>query len=120
MQNKIRQSTEIEQPIGLDKTWNIEILPNFKAVVRSGQIINLTEKEYYILEYLMSNQGRTISRDELINEIWKRENKPNNNNLSVRINFLRKKMDKDYFPRLLHTRRGFGYIFYPFMLKSNC
>lgn len=80
-----------------------------KHVKRGGQDIRLTSKEFAILEYLMRNPGRVLSKDSIISHVWDFDADVLPNNVEVFITFLRAKIDKPFKHPLLHTVRGFGY-----------
>lgn len=84
---------------------------NSKKVIRSGKQIELTAKEFSLLEYFMRNKQRVISRAELAEKIWDITFDTGTNVIDVYVNFLRKKIDKDFPSKLIHTQIGFGYIF---------
>lgn len=80
------------------------------AVRRSGKNINLTAKEYALLEYLMRSAGRVVSKDVLINQVWNEDGDVLLNTVEVYIGYLRNKIDKPFSAvPLIHTIRGFGY-----------
>jgi DNA-binding response OmpR family regulator len=81
-----------------------------KIAHRGGKSIMLTAKEFDLLEYFMSNAGRVISKSELAEKVWDITFDTGTNVVEVYINILRKKIDKDFTPKLLHTRIGLGYI----------
>lgn len=83
--------------------------PALKTVNRAGKDIRLTSKEYAILEYLMRNSGRVLSKDNIIAHVWDFDADVLPNNVEVFITFLRSKIDKPFKKPLLHTVRGFGY-----------
>jgi len=76
---------------------------------RSGKQIELTAREYALLEYFMSNRGKLISRQELAKEIWGYNFDPGTNVVDVYVNHLRNKIDTDFAVKLLQTERGKGY-----------
>lgn len=79
-------------------------------VKRAGNRIELSNKEYALLEYLMRNAGRTLSKDSIISHVWDFEADVLPNTVEVYIGYLRNKVDKPFKgKRLIHTRRGFGY-----------
>jgi DNA-binding response OmpR family regulator len=78
-------------------------------VQRAGRKIELTAKEYALLEYLMRNAGRRITRSMIIEHVWNLNFDTNTNVVDVYINYLRKKLDKDSPSPLIHTIRGVGY-----------
>jgi two-component system, OmpR family, copper resistance phosphate regulon response regulator CusR len=81
-----------------------------KTVLRKGVQIELTAKEYTLLEFLGRNKGKVISRAEIAEKIWKLNFETGTNYIDVYINYLRKKIDKDYPNKLIHTRVGLGYL----------
>ncbi len=81
-----------------------------KKVTRADKEIILTSREYHILELLLRNQGRVLDRAEIAEKIWNFQFYPGTNVIDVHINSLRKKLDKDFSPRLIHTVTGVGYI----------
>lgn len=83
--------------------------PADKRVERAGQFIRLTSKEFAILEYLMRNPGRVLSKDNIISHVWNFDADVLPNNVEVFITFIRAKIDKPFKKPLLHTVRGFGY-----------
>jgi two-component system, OmpR family, copper resistance phosphate regulon response regulator CusR len=92
------------------KVANLEIDTEFKSVKRENQVIELTQKEFSLLEYLILNKNKIISKNEISDHIWDQKNQQSLNLVEVYINFLRKKIDKDFEPKLIHTKSGMGYI----------
>lgn len=80
-----------------------------KTVIRSGRRIDLTAKEYYLLEIFMKNKGKLLSREYIISQVWGIDFDPGTNVIDVYVNYLRKKIDKDFEPKLIHTKFGFGF-----------
>jgi DNA-binding response OmpR family regulator len=78
--------------------------------MRDGQNIELTPKEFSLLEYLIKNKGRVVSKADIAENLWEQNNQQSLNVIEVYINFLRKKIDKDFTPKLIHTKTGMGYI----------
>ena len=76
---------------------------------RAGKQIELTAREYALIEYFMSNRGKLISRQELAKEIWGYNFDPGTNVVDVYVNHLRNKIDADFAVKLLQTERGKGY-----------
>jgi DNA-binding response OmpR family regulator len=76
---------------------------------RSGVPIDLTAREYALIEYFMNNRGKLISRQELSKEIWGYNFDPGTNVVDVYVNHLRKKIDTGFETKLLQTERGKGY-----------
>lgn len=92
------------------KVADLEMDLDTKTVLRAGQEITLTAKEFGLLEYFIRNQGRVISKAELAEKIWDVTFDTGTNVIEVYVNFLRKKIDKDFEPKLLHTQIGMGYV----------
>ncbi|MSU45072.1 MAG: response regulator transcription factor [Candidatus Zambryskibacteria bacterium] len=93
--------------------WKIEdlVLDRIKhEVTRSGKYINLTPKEYKILNMLLTHKGEAISREKLIANVWTPEFKESNNELNVHIRYLRTKIDRKGDKPLVHTVRGVGFM----------
>ena len=81
-----------------------------KSVTRGGRSIELSAKEYALLEYLMLNQGIVLSREKIENHIWNFDYEGGTNVVDVYISYLRKKIDEGQEMRLIHTVRGRGYV----------
>jgi len=81
-----------------------------KTVFRRGVKIDLTAKEFQLLELLMRNKGRVMSKAEIAEKVWDVSFDSGTNVIEVYINFLRKKIDRGYDPKLIHTLIGMGYI----------
>jgi two-component system, OmpR family, copper resistance phosphate regulon response regulator CusR len=92
------------------KVANLELDPDSKIVTRNGQNIELTPKEFLLLEFLLKNKGKIISKAEISDSLWESNAQQSLNVVEVYINFLRKKIDKDYIPKLIHTKTGMGYV----------
>lgn len=92
------------------KVDSLELDLDNKFAYREGQQITLTAKEFELLEYFMRNKGRVISKLELAERIWDITFDTGTNVVEVYINLLRRKIDKNFSPKLIHTRVGFGYI----------
>jgi DNA-binding response OmpR family regulator len=78
---------------------------------RDGRIIDLTPREFTLLEYLMQNAGKTLSRALLTKEVWNMPAETNTNIVDVYIKYLRDKLDGDHSVKLIRTIRGMGYLF---------
>jgi heavy metal response regulator len=81
-----------------------------RAVTRSGKRIDLTLKEYALLEFLMRHAGRPLARTMIIEHVWDIHFDSISNVVDVHINSLRNKIDRGFAPPLIHTIRGVGYI----------
>jgi two-component system copper resistance phosphate regulon response regulator CusR len=80
------------------------------AVTRAGKPVNLTAKEYALIEFLVLNQGRVVGREQIGQHVWDENFDPFSNVIDVYIKRLRSKLDTGFGRRLIHTRRGEGYI----------
>lgn len=81
-----------------------------RRVFREDKEVVLTPKEFSLLEYLLRNKGRVLSRTQIIENIWGYTFDPNSNVVDVHIKFLREKVDAGFGRKLIHTVRGAGYI----------
>ena len=88
---------------------DLSIDPITRRVERNGKEILLTQKEYLLLEYLVRNAGRTVTRDMIGEHVWKHRLDPLTNVVDVYINYLRRKLDEDKEHPLIKTVRGVGY-----------
>lgn len=84
--------------------------PVSKVVTRAGQPVQLTAREFALLHYLLRNQGRVVSRVDILEHVWETSFDTGSNVIDVYINFLRKKIDKNFEPKLIHTLVGMGYV----------
>jgi DNA-binding response OmpR family regulator len=80
-----------------------------KEVIRAGVPINLTAKEFKLLELLVRNKGKVFSKTELAEKVWGLSYDTGTNTIEVYINFLRNKIDKPFKDKLIYTKTGFGY-----------
>ncbi len=80
-----------------------------RRVERAGKLIELTSKEFALLEYLMRNAGRRVTRAMIVEHVWNLSFDTSTNIVDVYINYLRRKVDADHSSRLIHTVRGVGY-----------
>lgn len=92
------------------KVADLELNPHIKTVMRAGELIELTSKEYGLLEYLMRNKGRIVSRIEISEKVWDINFDTNTNIVDVYVNYLRNKVDKKFDHKLIHTVVGMGYV----------
>jgi DNA-binding response OmpR family regulator len=84
-----------------------------RKVARGGRAIELTTKEFALLEYLMRNAGRRLTRAMIIEHVWNLTFDSTTNVVDVYINYLRRKVDDGFSPSLIHTVRGVGYQMIP-------
>ena len=84
--------------------------PISREVHRGDDLIELTSKEYGILEYLLRNSGKILTKSQIAEHVWNYDFEYNSNIIEVYIRYLRKKLDDSYDKKLIHTVRGAGYI----------
>lgn len=92
---------------------DVVLNPDTFSVTRQDKNIILSQKEFALLEYLMNNPGRVLSKETIMDHVWDYDADILPNTVEVYIGYLRNKLDKPFAtsPSLIHTRRGFGYIF---------
>ena len=83
---------------------------NAKIVTRNSVELNLTPREFNLLEFLMRNPEKVLSRDQIAREVWDTHFDTGTNFIDVYINYLRKKIDKPFDHRLIHTKTGMGFV----------
>lgn len=91
------------------RVGDLTLDPSLKKVTRASQEINLTTKEYGVLEYLIRNTGKVLSKEQIISHVWDFDADVLPNNVELFIMFLRRKIDKPFDSKLIHTVPGFGY-----------
>ena len=91
------------------RVGDLTLDPSLKKVTRASQEISLTTKEYGVLEYLMRNTGKVLSKEQIIAHVWDFDADVLPNNVELFIMFLRRKVDKPFGKKLIHTVPGFGY-----------
>lgn len=89
---------------------NLKVDFDAKTVFRDDLLIKLSGREYSILEYLIRNKGKILSRERIEDHIWNYDYEGGTNVIDVYIRYLRKKIDDSYTPKLIHTIRGLGYV----------
>jgi two-component system, OmpR family, response regulator len=109
VQALIRRSTRTTEPARLAiGDLSIDLIK--REVVRSGQKIELQPREYGLLEYLMRQTGRVVSKTMIMEHIWNYHFDPQTNVVDVLVCRLRNKIDREFHPKLIHTIRGVGYV----------
>jgi len=92
------------------KIADLTLSPVTHKVTRGGKEIELTSKEYSLLEYFIRNSDRVLTRTMISEHVWDYHFDSMTNVIDVYVNYLRRKIDKDFEPKLIHTIRGVGYI----------
>ncbi len=89
---------------------DLRLDPATRVVTRAGRRIELTAREYALLEYLLRNAGRVLSRALIAQHVWGTSFDTFTNVIDVYVNYLRRKIDAEHHPKLIHTVRGAGYV----------
>lgn len=107
-----RGSATPEQEAAVDKMQLADLVLNLndKTATRSGRKIDLTATEYRLLKYMLTNKKRLLSRMDILEHVWGVDFNMNTKVVDVYVNYLRKKIDKDFDNKLVHTVIGMGYI----------
>jgi len=92
------------------KLSDLEMDLDAKTVSRSGKNVDLTAKEFQLLEFLLRHKNKVVSRAEIAEKVWDITFDTGTNIIDVYVNFLRNKIDKNFSPKLIHTNFGMGYI----------
>ncbi|MCB2375990.1 response regulator transcription factor [Hymenobacter sp. BT635] len=92
------------------KVADLQLFGSSKIVKRGNKRIDLTGRELALLEYFMHNQGRALTRHEIVHKVWDLAFDTGTNVVDVYVNYLRKKIDREFEPKLIHTLNGIGYI----------
>jgi len=109
LQALMRRSSRGNSPVEIkvaDLTLNLVT----RKVFRAGREIDLQPLEFSLLEYLMRNSGRVVSKTMIMEHVWDYNFNPQTNVVEARICYLRDKIDKDFDAKLIHTVRGVGYV----------
>ena len=109
VQALIRRSTQTSEPTSLNfADLTLDLLK--REVRRGDKLIDLQAREFSLLEYLMRNAGRVVSKTMILEHVWDYAFDPSTNVVDVLVCRLRYKIDRDFEPKLLHTLRGAGYV----------
>lgn len=113
VQALIRRASDAKEPTRLSVgDLSMDLLG--RAVVRGGKSVELMPKEFALLEYLLRNAGKVVSKTAILEHVWDYDFDPQTNPVDVLVCRLRNKIDRDFSFKLLHTLRGVGYV-----LKSS-
>ncbi len=104
---RLRSSGEIDNKLRID---SLELDSDNFEVKREERVIQLTPQEFKLLEYLMINKGRVLTREMILNRVWLYSQDIETRVVDVYMGYLRKKIDASFKKRLLHSVRGFGYM----------
>ena len=107
----VKKPDQTQNSVNILTVGDLELDLDKKVARRGNSNIDLTAKEFSLLEYFMRNSGRVLSRIDIAEKVWDIKFDFGTNVVDVYVNFLRKKIDKGYDKKLIHTRVGFGYVF---------
>lgn len=105
-----RFSQQKQQKVSVLRYEGIEMNLDQKTVSRDQTPIKLTPKEFNLLKFMLENSERVLSRSEIAEKVWETHFDTGTNFIDVYINYLRKKIDKDFENKLIHTKAGVGFI----------
>jgi two-component system, OmpR family, copper resistance phosphate regulon response regulator CusR len=106
----LKRSQEVEPVVEKLQVADLELDLEEKVARRGGKVIDLTAREFNLLEYLMRNRGRVVSKIDIAEKVWDINFDTGTNFIEVYINYLRNKVDKGFSSRLIHTVVGMGYM----------
>ena len=109
VQALLRRATGTAEPTRL-QVGDLTLDRVSRRVERSGRAIELRPREFTLLEYLMRNAGRVLSKPMILSHVWDYSFDPRTNVVDVLVSRLREKIDKDFEPKLIRTVRGVGYV----------
>lgn len=110
MQSLIRRSNRNSAQSNVISMADLSVDFDSMEVTRSNKTISLTVTEFRLLEYLLKNRRKVLPRLDILENVWGADFDMGTNVVDVYINYLRKKIDKDFTPRLIHTVVGIGYV----------
>jgi two-component system, OmpR family, copper resistance phosphate regulon response regulator CusR len=105
----LKRAAKTNESPNVLRVADLELDLDQKLARRGGQTIELTAKEFALLEYLMRNRGRVVSKVDIAEKVWDIDFDTGTNFIEVYINYLRKKIDKEALTKLIHTVVGMGY-----------
>jgi two-component system OmpR family response regulator len=109
VQALVRRATRTPEPTTLTiDDLSLDLLS--RRVTREGKVLDLRPREFALLEYLMRNPGRVVSKTMILSHVWEYTFDPQTNIVDVLVSRLREKLDKPFGKKLLHTVRGVGYV----------
>jgi len=112
VQALMRRATRVPEPTTLAiEDVTLDLLS--RRVTRGGKALELRPREFALIEYLMRNPGRVVSKTMILSHVWEYSFDPQTNIVDVLVSRLREKLDRPFDKKLLHTARGVGYVFRP-------
>ncbi|MBW1851711.1 MAG: response regulator transcription factor [Deltaproteobacteria bacterium] len=104
----LRRRVEVEPAVL--QVANLSLDPSRRIVIRGKEKIDLSPREFSLLDYFMRNPGRVLTRTMITEHVWDYNFDTDTNVIDVYVNYLRKKIDAGRMPKLIHTIRGVGYV----------
>jgi two-component system OmpR family response regulator len=112
VQALVRRASRAPEPTALSvEDVTLDLLS--RKVTRSGKPLDLRPREFVLLEYLMRNAGKVVSKTMILSHVWEYNFDPQTNIVDVLVSRLREKIDRPFEKKLLHTVRGVGYVLRP-------
>lgn len=105
-----KRGTAVPQGNQVLTLGDLELNLQTRVVKRGGREIQLTAREYALLEFFLRNKGRVLSRQEIVRQVWGLDFDTGTNMVEVYVNYLRRKIDRDFPEKLIHTQFGLGYV----------
>jgi two-component system copper resistance phosphate regulon response regulator CusR len=110
MRALLKRLRQVAPHTNLLKVSDLQMNLDSKEVMRDGKAISLTAKEFQLLEYLVKNKNKVVSRADIALNVWDIDFDTKTNVIDVYVTFLRKKLDRDFANKLIHTQVGMGYM----------
>lgn len=105
-----RRSVRMENENQILQVGDLSLDTSKKSAIREGIVIELTPKEFKLLEFLVRRKGQVVTKTEIVKHVWEINFETGTNVVEVYMNYLRKKVDKDFNKKLIQTRFGIGYV----------
>jgi DNA-binding response OmpR family regulator len=99
-----------DRGVAIFQVADLVLDPSRRTITRGSKKIDLSAKEFALLEYLMQNAGKPVTRTSIVEHVWDMHFDTFTNVVDVYVNYLRNKIDKPFTPHLIHTVRGVGYV----------
>lgn len=107
---RVMTRKKISSPTNIYTICDLSLDSNSKTVTRAGKEIRLSAKEFSLLEYMIRNKNKVLSREQIENNLYNFDYEGGTNVVDVYISYLRKKIDEGHNRKIIHTVRGYGYI----------
>ncbi|MGN0531947.1 MAG: response regulator transcription factor [Eubacterium sp.] len=107
---RVMTRKKISSPTNIYTIGDLSLDSNSKTVTRAGKEIRLSAKEFSLLEYMIRNKNKVLSREQIENNLYNFDYEGGTNVVDVYISYLRKKIDEGHNRKIIHTVRGYGYI----------